>query len=153
MKSSGSNCLIATDVYVPTHRILSMTGAIYGAYGRERTDVPLYRCALFPVLTLALARPTARAGSQSPLQLVKEQAAHKPVSYTYYTAQSDSVAFQLQIAKAAMLIDTAHLHAHRAARTSTLQRSVASTPTSCAAPGSARTPGGSLTTSPRRSTS
>ena len=114
--------------------------------------MPLYRCALFPVLTLALAGPQLGLGRRA-LQLVKEQAAHKPVSYTYYTAQSDSVAFQLQIAKAAMLIDTAHLHAHRAAEDIDSQRSVASTPTSCAAPGSARTPGGSLTTSPRRSTS
>jgi alkylation response protein AidB-like acyl-CoA dehydrogenase len=114
MKSSGSNCLIATDVYVPDHRILSMTGAIYGAYGTEQTDVPLYRSALVPVLALALAGPQLGLGRRA-LQLVKEQAAHKPVSYTYYGAQSDSVGFQLQIAQAAMLIDTAHLHAHRAA--------------------------------------
>lgn len=39
----------------------------------------------------------------------------KAISYTFYTAQSDSVAFQLQIAEAAMMIDTAHLHAYRAA--------------------------------------
>ena len=114
MKSSGSNCLIASDVYVPDHRILSMTGAIYGDYGSEHTDVPLYRSALIPVLALALAGPQLGLGRRA-LQLVKEHAAHKPVSYTYYSAQSDSVAFQLQIAEAAMLIDTAHLHAQRAA--------------------------------------
>jgi alkylation response protein AidB-like acyl-CoA dehydrogenase len=49
------------------------------------------------------------------LELVREKAAKKPISYTFYTAQSDSVAFQLQLAEAAMLIDTAHLHAYRAA--------------------------------------
>jgi alkylation response protein AidB-like acyl-CoA dehydrogenase len=78
MKSSGSNCLIATDVYVPDHRIMSMTGAIYGAYRTERTDVPLYRAALVPVLALALAGPQLGLGRRA-LQLVKEQAAHKPV--------------------------------------------------------------------------
>jgi alkylation response protein AidB-like acyl-CoA dehydrogenase len=114
MKSSGSNCLIASDVYVPDHRVLSMTGAIYGDYRSEHTDVPLYRSALIPVLALALAGPQLGLGRRA-LQLVKEHAAHKPVSYTYYSAQSDSVAFQLQIAEAAMLIDTAHLHAYRAA--------------------------------------
>ena len=114
MKSSGSNCLIASNVYVPDHRILSMTGAIYGDYRSEHTDVPLYRSALIPVLALALAGPQLGLGRRA-LQLVKEHAAHKPVSYTYYSAQSDSVAFQLQIAEAAMLIDTAHLHAQRAA--------------------------------------
>jgi alkylation response protein AidB-like acyl-CoA dehydrogenase len=106
--------LIASDVYVPEHRILSMTGAIYGDYGTEYREVSLYRAALVPVLALALAGPQLGLGRRA-LQLVKEQAAHKPVSYTYYAAQSDSVAFQLQIAEAAMLIDTAHLHAHRAA--------------------------------------
>jgi alkylation response protein AidB-like acyl-CoA dehydrogenase len=114
MKSSGSNCMIATDVYVPDHRILSMTGAIYGDYRREHADVPLYRSALVPVLALALVGPQLGLGRKA-LQLVKEHGAHKPVSYTYYCAQSDSVAFQLQIAEAAMLIDTAHLHAQRAA--------------------------------------
>ena len=49
------------------------------------------------------------------LEIVKEKAAKKPISYTFYTAQADSVAFQLQLAEAAMLIDTAHLHAYRAA--------------------------------------
>ena len=114
MKSSGSNCMTATDVYVPDHRILSMTGAIYGDYRREHGDVPLYRSALIPVLALALVGPQLGLGRKA-LQLVKEHGAHKPVSYTYYSAQSDSVAFQLQIAEAAMLIDTAHLHAQRAA--------------------------------------
>ena len=91
-----------------------MTSAIYGDYGREHADVPLYRSALMPVLSLALVGPQLGLGRRA-LQLVKEHAAHKPVSYTYYSAQSDSVAFQLQIAEAAMLIDTAHLHAQRAA--------------------------------------
>ena len=49
------------------------------------------------------------------LDLVREKAAKKPISYTFFTAQADSVAFQLQLAEAAMLIDTAHLHAYRAA--------------------------------------
>jgi alkylation response protein AidB-like acyl-CoA dehydrogenase len=49
------------------------------------------------------------------LELVTAKAAKKPISYTFYTAQADSVAFQLQIAQAALMIDTAHLHAYRAA--------------------------------------
>ena len=67
-----------------------------------------------PVQALALVGPQLGLGRKA-LQLVKEQACAKPISYTYYTAQSDSVGFQLQLAEAAMLIDTAHLHAYRAA--------------------------------------
>jgi len=49
------------------------------------------------------------------LEYVISKAAKKPISYTFFAAQADSVGFQLQIAEAARLIDTAHLHAYRAA--------------------------------------
>jgi alkylation response protein AidB-like acyl-CoA dehydrogenase len=114
MKSSGSNCLIASDVFVPDHRIMSVPPAIEGTYATEKTDEPFYRSAFIPVLALILAGPQLGMGRKA-LQIVLEKAAKKPISYTFYTAQTDSVAFQLQVAEAAVLIDTAHLHAERAA--------------------------------------
>ncbi|AHH19786.1 putative oxidoreductase [Nocardia nova SH22a] len=114
MKSSGSNCLIATDIFVPDHRILRVPGAIEGENANEHIDEVLYRSAFVPMLSLVLAGPQLGMGRKA-LELVTAKAATKPISYTFYTAQSDSVAFQMQIAEAAMLIDTAHLHAYRAA--------------------------------------
>ena len=114
MKSTGSNCLVADDVFVPSHRIMSVPPAIEGHYLTEHKDESLYRSALVPVLALVLAGPQLGLG-RAALDLVREKAANKPISYTFYSAQSDSVAFQLQLAEAAMLIDTAHLHAYRAA--------------------------------------
>ncbi|BAH53592.1 oxidoreductase [Rhodococcus opacus] len=114
MKSSGSNCLIATDVFVPEHRIMPVPAAIGGDYATEHTDEILYRSAFVPLLSLVLAGPQLGLGRKA-LELVTAKADTKAISYTFYTAQSDSVAFQLQIAEAAMLIDTAHLHAYRAA--------------------------------------
>lgn len=114
MKSSGSNCLIATDVFVPEHRTLSVPAAIAGHYGTEHTEEPLYRSASAPILTLVLAAPQLGLARKA-LEIVKNKAAKKAISYTHYTAQSDSVAFQMQLAEAAMRIDTAHLHAYRAA--------------------------------------
>jgi alkylation response protein AidB-like acyl-CoA dehydrogenase len=113
MKSSGSNCLIAQDVFVPEHRVVSVPAAIAGHYSTEHIEEALYRSALAPVLSLVLIGPQLGLGRKA-LELVKSKAS-KPISYTYYTAQSDSVAFQLQLAEAAMMIDTAHLHAFRAA--------------------------------------
>jgi alkylation response protein AidB-like acyl-CoA dehydrogenase len=49
------------------------------------------------------------------LELVKEKAAGKEIAYTFFEAQADSAAFQLQLAEAALMIDTAHLHAYRSA--------------------------------------
>jgi alkylation response protein AidB-like acyl-CoA dehydrogenase len=114
MKSTGSNCLIAEDVFVPDHRIMSLPPAIGGHYPTPHTDEALYRSALVPILALVLVGPQLGMG-RAALEIVKEKSATKPISYTAYTAQTDSVAFQLQIAEAAMLLDTAHLHAYRAA--------------------------------------
>ena len=114
MKSTGSNCLIASDVFVPAHRIVSVPAAIQGQYATEFGDEVFYRSAFVPVLALVLAGPQLGLG-RAALEIVREKAAKKPISYTFYTAQADSVAFQLQLAQAALMIDTAHLHAYRAA--------------------------------------
>jgi alkylation response protein AidB-like acyl-CoA dehydrogenase len=49
------------------------------------------------------------------LRLVMEKAPKRGIAYTRFERQIDSTAFQLQIANAATLIDTAHLHVWRAA--------------------------------------
>src|ERR1700760_2744935 len=114
MKSSGSNCLVADDVFVPAHRVMSVPPAIEGHYGTEHTDEVFYRSALVPILALVLIGPQLGMG-RAALELVRSKAAKKPISYTFFEAQADSVGFQLQIAEAALMIDTAHLHAYRAA--------------------------------------
>jgi alkylation response protein AidB-like acyl-CoA dehydrogenase len=114
MRSSGSNCLVASDVFVPEHRVMSVPAAIEGHYGTEHTGETFYRSALVPVLALVLVGPQLGMG-RAALELVRSKAAKKPISYTFFEAQADSVAFQLQLAEAAMMIDTAHLHAYRAA--------------------------------------
>jgi alkylation response protein AidB-like acyl-CoA dehydrogenase len=115
MKSTGSNAVTADDIFVPEHRILRVLDAIGGEYSSEYTGTEsLYRSAFIPVLALSLIGPQLGMGAAA-LDHVISEAAEKPISYTYYEAQRDSVAFQLQIAEAARLIDTAHLHAYRAA--------------------------------------
>ncbi|WP_104089805.1 acyl-CoA dehydrogenase family protein [Arthrobacter sp. GMC3] len=115
MKSSGSNCLIAEDIFIPDHRILSVPAALEGNYPSEMLESePNYRGAFGPVAGLVLAGPQLGLG-QAALDLVIEKSSKKAISYTFFEKQSDSVAFQLQIAEAAMLLDTANLHAYRAA--------------------------------------
>jgi alkylation response protein AidB-like acyl-CoA dehydrogenase len=115
MKSTGSNAVIAKDIFIPEHRILRVPDAIGGQYRSEHTGAEaLYRSAFVPVLALVLVGPQLGMGKAA-LDYVTSKAAKKPISYTFYEAQQDSVAFQLQIAEAARLIDTAHLHAYRAA--------------------------------------
>jgi alkylation response protein AidB-like acyl-CoA dehydrogenase len=114
MKSTGSNCLIAEDVFVPEHRVMSVPGAIEGHYPTEHTEETFYRSAFVPILALVLVGPQLGLG-RAALHLVTEKAPRKPISYTFFDKQADSVGFQLQIADAALKIDTARLHAYRAA--------------------------------------
>jgi alkylation response protein AidB-like acyl-CoA dehydrogenase len=87
---------------------------IENEYPTEHTDEVLYRSSLIPVLALILVGPQlglARAARD----LAIAKAPKRAISYTSFEKQTDSVAFQLEVAKAALLVDTAHLHAFRAA--------------------------------------
>jgi alkylation response protein AidB-like acyl-CoA dehydrogenase len=114
MKGTGSNTIIAEDVFVPEHRLHSVPRAIANDYATEHTEEALYRSSFIPVLTLVLAGPQLGLG-RAALRFVMDKAPKRGISYTKFERQIDSTAFQLQIANAATLIDTAHLHAFRAA--------------------------------------
>jgi alkylation response protein AidB-like acyl-CoA dehydrogenase len=115
MRGTGSNTLVADEVFVPAHRIMSMTQAVQGVYPTEHKDETLYRAALVPVLALVLAGPQlglARAG----LELVTGSLAKgRGISYTFYERAAEAPSTQMQMAEAAQLIDTAALHMMRAA--------------------------------------
>jgi alkylation response protein AidB-like acyl-CoA dehydrogenase len=114
MRGTASNCLVAADVFVPSHRVMSVPAAIEGEYPTSFTDEPLYRSAFIPVLTLVLAGPQLGLG-RAALDLVLDKAAKKPISYTFFETQAESVAFQLQMADAATKLDVASLLCYRAA--------------------------------------
>jgi alkylation response protein AidB-like acyl-CoA dehydrogenase len=114
MRGTASNCLVATDVFVPGHRVMSVPAAIEGSYPTPFTDEPLFRSAFVPLLTLVLAGPQLGLG-RAALDLVVDGAAKKPISYTFFETQAESTAFQLQMADAATKIDVAALLVDRAA--------------------------------------
>ncbi len=115
MKSTGSICLKAKDVFVPDHRVLSVTRAIEGDYPTEmRGEEAFYRTAFVPILAIILVGPILGLG-RAALQFVREKANSRTIAYTFFEKQSASVAFQLQVAEAALMIDSAHFHAYRAA--------------------------------------
>jgi 3-hydroxy-9,10-secoandrosta-1,3,5(10)-triene-9,17-dione monooxygenase len=115
MKGTGSNALIANEVFVPDYRILSLPHAIEGDYPTEhKQEEALYRSAFVPVAVLVLLGPQLGLG-RAALQYVIEKAPQRSIAYTSFQKQTDSVAFQLQIAEAAVKIDTAHLLVYRAA--------------------------------------
>ena len=114
MRASGSNTVVAEDVFVPEHRMLSLIPAFSGANVAERTDSAFARSAFGPMLVMVLVGPQLGMG-RAAVELVRKKAAEKALAYTVFDRQADSVAFQMLLAEAALKVDTAHLHAYRAA--------------------------------------
>lgn len=114
MRGTGSNTLVADEVFVPDHRILSVTRAIGGDYPTEHQNESLYRSALVPVLALVLVAPQVGLAKQA-MEIVQGSLAKgRGISYTFYDKSLLAPTTQLQMAKAAQLIDTAELHMLRA---------------------------------------
>ncbi|MDQ1181820.1 acyl-CoA dehydrogenase family protein [Rhodococcus sp. SORGH_AS_0301] len=115
MRGTGSNTIVAEDVFVPAHRILSVTAAIEGSYPTEHKEEALYRSAFVPVLALVLVGPQLGL-AQGALEVVKGSLAKgRGISYTFYDKSIDSGSTQINMAHAASLVDTAMLHCFRAA--------------------------------------
>ena len=115
MRGTASDTLVAQDVFVPDHRILSVPPAIGNVYPNPHTDEVMGRSSFIPVLALILAGPQVGM-ARGALNIAIEKAPRRAIAYTTYTVQSESVGFQLQIAEAAMLVETADLHVRAAAR-------------------------------------
>ncbi|MEV0528830.1 acyl-CoA dehydrogenase family protein [Streptomyces sp. NPDC050439] len=114
MRGSGSACIVVEDIFVPEHRVVSVVDGLAGRNVDEYPDAGLFKSNLASVLSLVLIG--AQLGmARAALELVRSKADTKSVPYTFYARQADSAGFQLQLAEAAMRIDTAHLHAYRAA--------------------------------------
>ena len=114
MKGTGSNCVVAKDVFVPNHRLLPLMKAVASEYATPFKEEVSYRAAFIPVAALVLVG--AQLGmARAALAHVIEKAPQRAIAYTSFKKQTESVAFQMQVAKAALMIDTAHLHAFRAA--------------------------------------
>ncbi|WP_087643464.1 acyl-CoA dehydrogenase family protein [Caballeronia choica] len=114
MRGSGSNCIVGSDVFVPDHRLLDIMAAVRGEYPTPFKDEVAYRAAFGPVSSLLLIGPQLGLG-RAALKHVIEKAPQRAIAYTSFTRQTDSTVFQMQVAEAALKIDSAHLRAFRAA--------------------------------------
>ena len=114
MKGTGSNTIVAKDAFVPAHRFLPYPKAFHGEYLTEFKDESLYRAAFVPLTVLILAG--AQLGvARAALDLVKQWAPKRGITHTTFRSQAESSGFQILFADAAMKVDTAFLHAFRAA--------------------------------------
>lgn len=114
MRATGSNTLVAENAFVPDHRVLSVPPLFAGTHPVEEGETPVYRSPFAPFVSTVIVGPLLGLG-RAALELVTRQAADKSIAFTFFEKQSDSVAYQVAVAEAALQIDAAHLHAYRAA--------------------------------------
>jgi alkylation response protein AidB-like acyl-CoA dehydrogenase len=115
MSGTGSNTLVAKDLFIPDHRILPLRSALKGDYPRRGQSLETSdRWAFAPVLALILLGPIVGA-AKALLEAVVEDSRKRPITYTTYSRQADAAVVQHQTAEAALKIDGAWLHTMRAA--------------------------------------
>lgn len=114
MKGTGSNTVVAKNLFVPSHRLMSLRGqhADSDWAGRYRPE-PCDYWPLMSVLVLVLIGPVLGA-AQGALETVIGGALDRAIKYTVYRRRSQSAVVQHDIAQAAMMIDTARFHIFRA---------------------------------------
>jgi 3-hydroxy-9,10-secoandrosta-1,3,5(10)-triene-9,17-dione monooxygenase len=116
MKGSGSHTIVAPEIFIPEHRLLSMTAIAGPERPTPYKAEALYRSSLFPSIVIPILGPLLGMAARA-LEYVIERASEKGIAQTTYQPQSSSIGFQATVGNASMLIETAHLQAYSAADT------------------------------------
>ncbi|MFE5813927.1 flavin-dependent monooxygenase [Streptomyces sp. NPDC056479] len=109
LTGSGSNSVVARDVFVPAHRALPIGPLLAGRFpSKASADDPFYR---MPVLLMfcAWTAPNALGLARSALAEFTERSHRRGITYTFHTRQNEATVTHLQVAEAAMKISCAEL--------------------------------------------
>jgi 3-hydroxy-9,10-secoandrosta-1,3,5(10)-triene-9,17-dione monooxygenase len=115
LRGTGSNSIIAKDIFVPDHRVVSFTKTTQGHFeSAHLRDIPLYNTALAPSLHLSLGLPGLGI-AQAALETFLEKLPYRKVVNLGVKAQKDAAITHLQVGEASLKIDTARMHYYRVA--------------------------------------
>lgn len=115
LRGSGSVTVVAENVLVPMRRVLPMVPALQGHVGTARNaDNPVYRT---PLMLTAAASTVGTVVGQAKAagELFFDRLPGRKITYTTYDHQGEAPVTHLQVARAAVRVDEAEFHAHRAA--------------------------------------
>lgn len=115
MAGTNSNTFIATELFVPGHRTLSLPALGGGVKPSEHDDEPPYRHNQVTALTLALCGPILGLAEAAWDTAIAGLNKGKAIAYTSYADARQAASYQLNLADARGAIDSAHLHLFRAA--------------------------------------
>ncbi|MFJ7071562.1 flavin-dependent monooxygenase [Streptomyces sp. NPDC098781] len=109
LAGTGSDSVVARDVFVPAHRALPVGPLLAGEFpSKSSADDPFYR---MPVLLMfcAWTAPNALGLARSALAEFTERSHRRGITYTFHARQSEAAVTHLQLAEAAMKLSCAEL--------------------------------------------
>jgi 3-hydroxy-9,10-secoandrosta-1,3,5(10)-triene-9,17-dione monooxygenase len=114
IRGSASRTAIADEVFVPSHRLIPSGPLLHGGFIDQHEDEPLYRTLPSMVFILSILGPQLGV-VQNAIDHLVEQAPKRGVAASTYGTMGESVPFQLAIAKADMMLQSARLLAEEMA--------------------------------------
>ena len=117
MAATGSSTVLAEDVFVPAYRAQTMIGMMDGQYATDRHTAgdPYYNLPLAAVLAIN-AGGTPVGTARGAMDAFMERLPGRAITYTDYTDQSAAPVTHINVAEAALIIDSADAHMRLAAR-------------------------------------
>lgn len=113
MRASGSNTLVADDVFIPEHRLQAYEKMASEDYLRAPSDEANDYASFIPVAEVILV--AAQIGLvRAAIDITRQKGAKKSVAYTIFTQVSESPAHQIALAEAMSEADQAHMLLARA---------------------------------------
>ena len=109
MRGTGSNTVVVENVFVPDHRVLDVMEVAQGEFPTEFTDELEYRVPTLTGLLSVIFGPQlgmAEAALEMAISTVRKG---RPIAYSLHPSSADAPSYQIAVAKAASLIDTARL--------------------------------------------
>ena len=115
MAGTGSNDIVADDVFVPGHRVMDMGDMRTGtAYGARLYDNPIYRMPMLPFLAVTAAIPAVGA-ARGAVAAFRERLSVRNLHGTE-TKQAEKPAAQMRLARADFLAKSAEMLVRHVAR-------------------------------------
>ncbi len=116
MRGTGSDTVVAEEVFVPDHRVQFFEDMVRGDYATElRATEPRANAAFLPAGTVIFAAIQVGLG-RAAMEHAMERLKAKGVVGTAYTESRNSPVHQVGVAEALSKIDAAELLAHRSCR-------------------------------------
>jgi alkylation response protein AidB-like acyl-CoA dehydrogenase len=113
MQASGSNTLVADDVFIPNHRIQNFQEMAAENYARADSDEANDYASFIPVAEIILV--AAQLGlARSAIDLTMTKTPNKPVAYTTFAQSKNSPVHQIELAEAVSFADQAYMLVARA---------------------------------------